>query len=196
MKRDQIELVNATDNGATTTGKSMVVMDDTTKKLEIADVPSGGGSISCYQPTYNVAGSSGGQALSGTCYASLVVAQHDIDVASMEIFVTNASASTCYAGIYSEDGTTLHCEAAISTSSTGLQSATIVGGGTFSITCGTAYWFAYLEGAGAANMARRASAGLDTLTKSGFVSATPTGLPASIAGFSASTIDGYIAAKS
>lgn len=197
MKRDQIELVNITDNGGVTTGKSMLVIDDTSQKIEKANVPSGGGgSTSCYQPTYKVADSSGGQELSGTCYASLIVAENDIDVASMEIFVTNAAASTCYAGIYSEDGNTLHCEAAISTSSSGLQSSTIIGGGTFSIQCGVSYWFAFLEGPGAANMARQSSAGLASLTKSGFVSSTPTGLPASIAGFTASTINGYIAAKS
>lgn len=39
----KMNLINATDNGGSTTGKKMVVRDDLTNELQVADIPGGGG---------------------------------------------------------------------------------------------------------------------------------------------------------
>lgn len=161
----------------------------------IADLGGGGGASVAYSADWNVANASTGSAVSGSAYAVLVIPEGDITVSQMETFVTAAAATTAYVGVYDQAGTTLLGEAAIDCNGTGLRSNTLVGGGTFNLTGGTPYWYVLLEGAGAANFASNSTLGNVLVAKSGFVSSTPTGLPASIAGFTVATSSMYIAAK-
>ena len=157
------------------------------------DSPAGGTSIK-HQASFNIANTTAGGALSGTCFAIKVIPEGDISVSNMDCFITNSAASTVYMGVYNAAGDTLLCEASGSTAATGLQRfATDV---TVNLTGGTEYWFAILEGAGAANFGSKAVFNNSMTAKSGFVSATPSAMPSSIAGFASVGTGYYIAAGS
>ena len=179
------------------------VYDSTLNQLSVyngstwTDLGSGGGGSTkaSYQSTTNVANISGGSALSGSGFSTLVVPECDIDVNKFTYYVTSASAgSTCYFGIYDQAGTTLLGEASGSGATAGYQESNATAS-TISLTGGTPYRFAVLEGGGAVNLGSNTAYADSNLNSSGFVSGSPTGMPASISGFSASTTRFYIGVK-
>ena len=83
------------------------------------NAPAGGTSLK-HQATYNIANTTTGGALSGTCFALKIIPEGDLSVSNMDCFITFGAASTVYMGIYNATGDTLLCEASGSTASTGL----------------------------------------------------------------------------
>lgn len=151
------------------------------------DSPAGGTSIK-FQSSFNVANTTTGGSLSGTAQVVKFIPEGDLAVSSMKCFITSAAAGTVYMGIYSGDGTTLLCEASGSTASGGIVSfATDV---TANLTGGTEYWVGILEGSGSPNFGKKAVFSNSDTSMSKFVSATPTGMPTDLTGFTASP-DGY-----
>jgi len=157
----------------------------------------GGGSTKLkYQATTNIANISGGTALNGSYFATKVIPEADIDVDQLEYYVTSASSGkTIYCGIYSEDGTTLLGEASGNANAVGEQMTGSISGGPIALTGGTSYWFAVLEGSGSPNLGSKAAYSHANLNRSAFASLSPTGMPASIAGGTASTTSFFIGAK-
>jgi hypothetical protein len=165
--------------------------DNTTGKVGLKTVSGGSsaGSISNYPITM----SSTGVALSGTCYASLVVADKTVTITSINTFVKSLSASTVYLGIYSADGNTLLASASASTNAVGFASGAC---SSVTLTAGVSYWFAVLEGVGACTFAQTTAASDAAISKSKFVSGSPSGMPANLSGFTGSSYNIYCAAKS
>ena len=110
----------------------------------------------------------------------------------MAYFVASASASrTVYVGIYDNAGNKL-AEGSGNTDATGVQTATLSTSVTLS--ANTEYFFSILEGSGVPNFAQTSTFGIDKLARSTFISTTPTGLAASIAGHTASTTSFWLKA--
>lgn len=156
----------------------------------------GGGGVIKYWPNFQLPNATTTSSSAGTCYATSFIPPSDIDVATLETYIANPGAFTVYMGIYSGDGTTLLGEASTSGAVSGFASGAI-SGGPISLTGGTRYWLAVLEGNGTVTFPSKSMyADSGAINRAGFISNTPSGMPANInSGFSSNTTALYSAVK-
>ena len=155
---------------------------------EIIDLIGGGGAPGVSQAITSMKfGAATGQAASsGTAYSIKVIPEYDLTVSRMQCYVSNAASSTVYMGIYNAAGNSLLAEASGSTSTVGLKDYAL--DSSVDLVAGTEYYFTLLEGGGAVNFFNKSIPGFTAVGRGGFVSGSPTGLPASVAGHAATTL--------
>lgn len=145
-----------------------------------------GGGVT-FHPSFDSANIVDGGALGGTCHVVKIRPTGDMTVNQMSCFITAVGVGTVHLGVYDIYGTLL-CEASGSTESIAMQKFAV--DAPVTLTGGDEYWFGILEGSGSPNFGKRAIFSNVHISMSKYISGSPAGMPADLAGFFASP-DGY-----